>query len=199
MCRNMSFWCNKEKMKSDILIVGVGGQGIILTSDIISKAALKDGFNVKKAETHGMAQRGGSVITHVRISNSDIYSPLIPKGKVDVLIGFEPMEALRYMGYINRKNKNSIMIVNRNPIEIENYPDINEIISEIKRHRNSIILNALELANKAGNVLTQNIVMLGAASRYLPIDRDTLKETIKGNVKRAINENLKAFELGSQI
>ncbi len=199
MCRNMSFWCNKEKMKSDILIVGVGGQGIILTSDIISKAALKDGFNVKKAETHGMAQRGGSVITHVRISNSDIYSPLIPKGKVDVLIGFEPMEALRYMGYINRKNKNSIMIVNRNPIEIENYPDINEIISEIKRHRNSIILNALELANKAGNVLTQNIVMLGAASRYLPIDRDTLKETIKENVKRAINENLKAFELGSQI
>jgi len=195
----MSFWCNKEKMKSDILIVGVGGQGIILTSDIISKAALKDGFNVKKAETHGMAQRGGSVITHVRISNSDIYSPLIPKGKVDVLIGFEPMEALRYMGYINRKNENSIMIVNRNPIEIENYPDINEIISEIKRHRNSIILNALELANKAGNVLTQNIVMLGAASRYLPIDRDTLKETIKENVKRAINENLKAFELGSQI
>ena len=186
-------------MKSDILIVGVGGQGIILTSDIISKAALKDGFNVKKAETHGMAQRGGSVITHVRISNSDIYSPLIPKGKVDVLIGFEPMEALRYMGYINRKNENSIMIVNRNPIEIENYPDINEIISEIKRHRNSIILNALELANKAGNVLTQNIVMLGAASRYLPIDRDTLKETIKENVKRAINENLKAFELGSQI
>ncbi|OYT55118.1 MAG: indolepyruvate oxidoreductase [Candidatus Altiarchaeales archaeon ex4484_2] len=179
-------------MISDILIVGVGGQGIILASDILSNAALRQDLNVKTTETHGMAQRGGSVVTHVRLSNSDIYSPLIPKGNVDVLIAFEPLEALRYLDYVS---KETFIVVNSNPIKMHDYPDMDSILEELGG-RNALVVDALELAGEAGNVLTQNIVLLGASSSHLPLKREILKETIKQMVKRAVDENLKAFQLG---
>lgn len=182
-------------MKSDILIVGVGGQGIILASEILSRAALGQGLNIKKAETHGMAQRGGSVVTHVRLSDSVIYSPLIPWGTADVMIAFEPLEALRYLKYIN---ENTALIVNSNPVKIADYPDVGEILAEIEKYGNPVILDALKLAEEAGNTLTQNTVILGAASRYIPVKKEIIKETIRETVKKAVDENLKAFELGAQ-
>ncbi len=179
-------------MKSDILIAGVGGQGIILVSDILSNAALGLNLNVKKAETHGMAQRGGSVVTHVRLSDSEICSPLIPEGGVDVLIAFEPLEALRYLGYVSEE---TFIVVNSNPIWIKNYPEMGSILGVLKE-RNALVVDALSLAGQAGNVLTQNIVLLGASSAHLPLKKEILKETIKDTVKRAVDENLKAFQLG---
>ncbi|MEA1924761.1 MAG: indolepyruvate oxidoreductase subunit beta [Candidatus Altiarchaeota archaeon] len=179
-------------MKSDILIAGVGGQGIILASDIISNAALRQGLNVKTTETHGMAQRGGSVLTHVRLSDSEICSPLIPKGGVDVLIAFEPLEALRYLDYVS---KETFIVVNSNPLVMDNYPGMDDILGKL-RGRNALVVDALRLAGEAGNVLTQNIVLLGASSSHLPLKREVLEETIKQTVKRAVDENLKAFQLG---
>ena len=116
-------------MKCDVLVVGVGGQGIILTSNVLANTALNQKLEVKKSETHGMAQRGGSVISYVRISDSSIHSPLIPKGEVDVLIAYEPLEALRYLDYLNEK---SALIVNNNPIRTANYPELGEILAEIE-------------------------------------------------------------------
>ncbi len=179
-------------MKSDILIAGVGGQGIMLASKILSNAALKQRLNVKKAETHGMAQRGGSVVTHVRLSDSEIHSPLIPKGGVDVLIAFEPLEALRYLDYAS---KETFIVVNSTPIEIDNYPGMDDILEELEE-RNTLVVDALELARNAGNALTQNTVLLGASLNHLPLKREVMEETIRETVKRAVDENLKAFQLG---
>jgi len=183
-------------MKCDILVVGVGGQGIILTSNVLAYAALNQKLEVKKSETHGMAQRGGSVVSHVRLSDSAIHSPLIPKGEVDILIAYEPVEALRYLDYLK---EDSALIVNNNPIKTANYPELDQVIGEIEKHKNSVILDSLAIAERAGNVLTQNVVLVGAASKYLPFTKKVLVDTIKDTVKRAVDENLLAFKLGSEI
>ncbi len=180
-------------MRYNILIVGVGGQGILLISDIVSKAALKQGLYVKKSETHGMAQREGSVITHVRISDGEVFSPLIPRGSADMILAFEPLEALRYLDYLR---KDSVFIVNKNPVNVKNYPPLEDVLRAVEKQKNSVLVDAKKLAMEAGHPLTQNIVMLGAGSRYMPIDSGILRKTIKSGVKRAVEENLKAFELG---
>lgn len=181
-------------MKYNMLIVGVGGQGILLVSEIISKAAMKSGFYVKKSETHGMAQRGGSVMTHIRFADEEVHSPLIPKGSLDMLLAFEPLEALRYLSYLGEDSK---LIVNSNPVNVENYPPIEEVLKEIRKQENSLLVDAKKLAIEAGHPLTQNTVMLGAASKRLPIKKEVLEENIRKGVKRALEENLKAFKLGS--
>lgn len=183
-------------MKYDTLIAGVGGQGIILVSEIIAEAALMDGFYAKKSETHGMAQRGGSVVTHLRIADKEVYSPLIPKNKADMLLAFEPLEALRYIDYIQ---KNAKVIVNTNPIKVADYPPIESILDELKKQGDILFVDATKKAVEAGNPLTQNIVMLGAASTYLPTKKESLIKSIRENVKKAVEENIKAFDLGSKI
>jgi len=178
-------------MKCDVIIVGVGGQGILLTSNIISQAALDSGLDVKKSETHGMAQRGGSVVTHVRIGDK-VNSILIPKGEADVLIASEPVEALRYMDYLGSKGK---AIVNSVPIKVPGYPDTKQVMDELKK-QGAVVLDALEIAKKAGHPLTQNVVLVGAASKYLPMNEDSLKSSIKKIVSKKLDENLAAFDLG---
>jgi indolepyruvate ferredoxin oxidoreductase, beta subunit len=178
-------------MKYDVLVVGVGGQGILLTSNIIAEAALRSGYDVKKSETHGMAQRGGSVLTHVRIGGK-VDGILIPKGEADLLIASEPVEALRYMDYLSKDGK---AIVSSKPIKVPGYPDDSAVEAELK-HQGALMLDALHLAHKAGNQLTQNTVLIGAASKYLPFKEGVLIETIKRIIPKKLEENLKAYELG---
>ncbi len=182
-------------MKYDILIAGVGGQGILLVSEIISNAALSEGLYVKKSETHGMAQRGGSVISHVRISDSEAASPLIPYGKADLLLAFEPLEALRYLKYLGADSQ---VVINKNPVKLDGCPPLEEILKELGDLGNTKIVDAKEIARRAGHVMTQNIAMLGIASRSLPLNKEAIQKSIKDKVKRALEENLQAFELGLQ-
>ncbi len=189
-------------MKLNIIIVGVGGQGALTTSGIIARAAMRAGLNVISAETHGMAQRGGSVEVHVRIG--DVMSPLIPEGGADVMIALEPSEALRYAKFLNR---DSIVILNTRKIippsvtaGIGEYPEIDEIIAELKKISSRVIpVNASELAEKAGNVLATNVVVVGMLLGYfdLPFTLKHVEEVIKEVLpERIVELNLKALKMG---
>ena len=190
-------------MKFDLIIVGVGGQGVILASDIIGRSAVKEGMPVRSAETHGMAQRGGSVENHIRIGIN--FGPLIPEGDADALLGFEPVEAIRCSHLLSR---DGIAIINTEriiPVSVSSgaftYPDVESLFKEVKKvFRNVITLNATKIAKKAGDVMTANTVMLGVLARYLPIKEKTIIQTLKESVPKSLLEaNLKAFELGKGL
>lgn len=184
----------------DILMVGIGGQGTILASNILGEACLIEGRHVKGAETHGMAQRGGSVESHIRIDG--LFGPLIPPGKADLLISFDLLEALRYSHYLKEKGN---MVVNRHlvlPTSVftQNHPapSQDEIIEALKKHA-LCLLDADKLAQDAGSPLSQNVVMLGAASPSIPLKPESLLDAVKRLVpKKTIDINVKAFELGRE-
>ena len=180
---------------TDVFICGVGGQGILLASEILSDVALAKGLDIKKSEVHGMAQRGGSVVSHVRFGET-IYSPVIAEGEADILASFEKMEALRWIQFVKPGGKvivNSQEIV---PSGMETYPPaIDRKISE--RVPDAMFIDALKLAKEAGHLRAVNIVMLGAFSHFLGFSEDEWKSAIKARVpKKTIEINLKAFELG---
>ncbi|NPU87112.1 indolepyruvate ferredoxin oxidoreductase subunit beta [Methanothrix sp.] len=185
--------------KCDIVIVGVGGQGVILISEIIGRAALKAGLPVRAAETHGMAQRGGSVINHTRLGC--IYGPMVPEGGADLLVALEPAEALRYGRYLS---SGGVVLVNTKPVLPTTvttghfrYPDIEEILAPLRGVGRVIPMNATEIAERAGNSQTANIVMLGAMSRFMPIEEALILDALKDSVPaKFIDVNLKAFEMG---
>jgi len=185
-----------------LVLVGVGGQGNILAARLVGEACVAVGIPAVVSEIHGMAQRGGIVETDVVIG--DATSPIVSEGEADVLIGFEPSETLRSL---NKCNENTVVITNVKPlppftvaIGQGTYPDIDEALALIKaRVRSLIILNGDELAEKAGNPLSLNMVMLGAliGAEVIPLGEDALKETIARSTKQAFLEsNLKAFDLG---
>ena len=152
-------------MKIDIILCGVGGMGALSSAAIISKAALDMGWYMKQAETHGMSQRGGDVQSHLRISDEPIASDLIPEGQCDIILSVEPMEALRYLPFLN---KNGWVITNKNPfINIPNYPNQDELMAEINKIPNHIIFDADAIAKEIKNPKGANMVVLGAASKYL--------------------------------
>jgi indolepyruvate ferredoxin oxidoreductase, beta subunit len=182
----------------DILIVGIGGQGTILASNILGEACLIEGRHVKGAETHGMAQRGGSVESHIRIDGQ--YGPLIAPGEADLLVSFDLLESLRYSHYLRNDGK---IIVNRHlvlPTSVYTQklvaPSEDEIIAALKSHE-LCLLDADRIAIEAGSPLSQNVVMLGAASKWMPLKPETLLESVKRLVpKKTIEINVKAFEMG---
>jgi len=185
-----------------LVLVGVGGQGNILASRLVGEACVAAGIPAVVSEIHGMAQRGGIVETDVVIG--DATSPIVSGGEADVLIGFEPSETLRAL---NKCNENTVVITNVKPlppftvaIGQGTYPDIDEALALIKaRVRSLISLNGDELAEKAGNLLSLNMVMLGAliGSGVIPLEEGALKEAIAKSTKQAFLEsNLKAFDLG---
>ena len=191
----------KQKQKFDLLITGVGGQGAILASDIIGKAAVSAGLSIRAAETHGMAQRGGSVENHIRIG-TDLGS-MIPKKGADLLLALEPMEAVRYLNYLK---DGGIIIVNTEtivPVTVSSgmakYPEVSKILEALEKKYEVKAFNADEVATEAGNRLAMNVVMVGAVSNYLPIPVEALLESVKGLVPpKTIGINVKAFELGRE-
>jgi len=187
----------------NIVIAGVGGQGVILAGNIIGDAALSAGYDVKKTDTLGMAQRGGSVISHLRIAE-EVYSPLISKGKVDILLAFEKLEAARWAGWLR---PGGIAVVNNQalpPLSVsmgnERYPTDNEIIAVIKeKTKDYYIVDGTEIAAELGNIKTLNIFMLGCISMFLPIENRIWEESIVNNLSQKVVElNMKAFKAGGQ-
>lgn len=187
----------------NLLITGVGGQGVILMSELLGKAAVTDNLRVRGSEVLGMAVRGGSVTSIIRIGD-EVYGPLIPMGKCDVLIGMEPSEALRNIAYLS---KSSLVIINTAvtvPFTVSvgesTYPSSEQILEKLGKASGRIIqLDAAQIAQEAGSLLTTNIVMLGAlfSTELLPIKIATIKETIQARFPAKVAPvNIKAFDLG---
>ena len=188
-------------MKIDIILCGVGGMGALSSAAIISKAALDMGWYMKQAETHGMSQRGGDVQSHLRISDEPIASDLIPEGQCDIILSVEPMEALRYLPFLN---KNGWVITNKNPfINIPNYPNQDELMTEINKIPNHIIFDADAIAKEIKNPKGANMVVLGAASKYLKIDIEKLEDAVRSIFGKKgddiVNANINALRAGRAI
>lgn len=185
-------------MKLDIILAGVGGQGILSIATIIGEAALKSGYNLKQAEVHGMSQRGGDVQSHLRISDKEIFSDLISMGKCDMILSVEPMESLRYLPYLSA---DGWLVTNvKSFVNIPNYPEMNEITNNIEKIKNNISINADEIAKELGSPRSMNMVMLGAASEFMNINISDLESAIKEVFAKkgdsVIESNLKAFQSG---
>jgi len=188
----------QDLMKQDIILAGVGGQGILSIAFVIDNAALKQGFDFKQAEVHGMAQRGGAVQSHVRISDHPVYSDLIPKGVADMILSVEPMESVRYLDYLSPEG---IVVTSRSPfVNIPDYPDIDEVLSAIETVTNRVIVDSEKLAKEAGSPKAQNMVMLGAASPHLILEEENLKHFIRVLFEprgdKIVEMNINAFDLG---
>ncbi len=184
----------------NILLVGVGGQGILLASEILSEVLMLGGFDVKKAEVHGMAQRGGSVVSHVRFGKK-VFSPIIPEGEGDILFGFELLETYRYLPLLKKDGQvvvNDLQIVPPGvALGKEDYP--RDIPAKIKQaFPRTRVVNGMDLAVKAGNMRTVNTVLLGTLSTMMDIPRETWRQALKNMVPaRFLEANLEAFELGA--
>ncbi len=186
-------------MKYDIILSGVGGQGVLSVGAIIALSAMKAGFQVKQSEVHGMAQRGGAVLANLRISDNDVAADLIAQGTAAMVLSMEPLESLRYVGYLSPEG---ILVTSKNPIEnITNYPDIDDVYGQIKKLPSYRMVDSDALAREAGSMLATNMVMVGAASSSLPIDAEILQDAIKQIFGRkgehVVDVNLKAFQLGA--
>lgn len=186
--------------KTNILIVGVGGQGTLLARVLLGNLALLKGYDVKLSEVHGMAQRGGSVVTHVKISEGTVNSPLIEEGDADVIIAFEELEAYRWLPYLK---KGGTMYVNTQQIlpmpvimgQAEYPADVMKTLDEKAGAVKAF--DALRIAEECGSVKAVNVVLLGAASKDLPFDEDAWIKVIEENVKpKFVELNKKAFEMG---
>ena len=188
-------------MKINVILAGVGGQGILTIAAILDTAALASNLNIKQSEVHGMSQRGGAVQSHVRISDTEIYSDLIPQGKADMIISVEPMELLRYLPFLK---KDGLLVTDSNPFNnITDYPELEELYSEIKSYPNTILVDAKKLAKDLGNSRATNIVLLGAASSQLPLSDESLEQAIKTLFERKgekiVSKNIEAFNKGKEI
>jgi indolepyruvate ferredoxin oxidoreductase beta subunit len=188
-------------MKSDIILAGVGGQGILSIAATIGMAALMNDLHMKQAEVHGMSQRGGAVQSHMRVSKNEIASDLIPMGGADLILSVEPMESLRYLSYMN---ENGWLVTNTTPfVNIPNYPDMEDVLSEIKKIKNHIAIDADTIAADIGSKRSSNIVMLGAASPYIDIPFENFEygiQTIFGRKgEEIVNKNLEALRAGREF
>lgn len=189
-------------MKIDIILCGVGGMGALSSAAIISKAALEMGMYMKQAETHGMSQRGGDVQSHLRLSDQPIASDLIPEGECDIILSVEPMEALRYLPFLNRET--GWVITNQNPfVNIPNYPDHEAVLAEVRKIKNHILFDADKIAKEINNPKGTNMVVLGAASKYLGIDIEKLEAAVRSNFARKgdaiIDANIAALRAGREV
>ena len=189
-------------MKIDIILCGVGGMGALSSAAIISKAALSMGMYMKQAETHGMSQRGGDVQSPLRLSDQPIASDLIPEGECDIILSVEPMEALRYLPFLNRET--GWVITNQNPfVNIPNYPDQEAVLADVRKIKNHILFDADKIAKEINNPKGTNMVVLGAASKYLGIDIEKLEAAVRSNFARKgdaiIDANIAALRAGREV
>ena len=185
-------------MKNDIILSGVGGQGILSIAAAIGLAAVENDLYLKQSEVHGMSQRGGDVQSHLRLSDKPVSSDLIPYGSANLIISAEPMESLRYLPWLS---KDGWLVTSSDPyINITDYPPVEDILSEIKKIRNHKIIDADKIAREAGSVRSGNMVILGAASPFIMLSADSIENAIRKLFEKKgaemIDINLRAFRMG---
>lgn len=188
-------------MKSDIILSGVGGQGIVSIAAIIGTAALENGLQIKQSEVHGMSQRGGAVSSHLRIADTDIASDLVPYGAADLILSVEPMECLRYLPYLSPEGW---LVSNTTPfVNIDNYPEVDAIMAEISKVKNHITLDADSIAKKVGHSRMSNMVALGAALPFIDIPFEKFEAGIRRIFGRKGDEvvqmNIDALKAGREV
>jgi hypothetical protein len=187
-------------MKIDIVLAGVGGQGILSIATILGAAALKENLYLKQAEVHGMSQRGGDVQSNLRISSSPIASDLIPLGGADLIVSLEPMEALRYLPYLSKKGW---IVTNTNPfVNIDNYPEMENVMGELESQDNVVAFNMDDMAKEVASPRSSNMVLLGACAPFIEMEPEKIEDGIRsvfGAKGEAIVEsNIKAFRAGME-
>lgn len=187
-------------MKTDIILCGVGGQGILSIATIIGEAAMRENLYIKQAEVHGMSQRGGDVQSNLRLSDQPISSDIIALGDADVIISMEPMEALRYLPYLS---KNGWVITSSAPFKnIPNYPDVEKLQADLDKLKNVIVLDIDRLAKENGTPRSANVILLGAAQKALGIDYTKLEDAIRRVFARkgdaVVEANIKALAIGRE-
>ncbi len=187
-------------MKNDIILSGVGGQGILSIAAVIGYAAVENNLYLKQAEVHGMSQRGGDVQSHFRLADKPVASDLIPYGEADLILSVEPMEALRYLPWLS---EDGWLVTNSNPfVNIPDYPDTVDLLDEIRKVKNNLIVDADNIAKDTGSVRAANIVMLGAASHFIELPLESLENAIRKLFGRKGDEiidlNLKALAAGRE-
>lgn len=185
-------------MSRNIMIVGVGGQGTLLASRILGNTVIKQGFDVKVSEVHGMSQRGGSVVTYVKYGK-EVYSPVIDKGGADIILAFEELEALRALPYLKKGGKIVVNTQKIDPMPVitgaVEYPE--NIIEKLSSKADVIAVNALDVANEAGNSKAVNVVLIGVLAKRTDIPYDVWLSTLKETVpEKFLDVNVKAFNLG---
>lgn len=185
-------------MKNDIIIAGVGGQGILSIAAVIGYAALENNLYLKQSEVHGMSQRGGDVQSHFRLSDKPVASDLIPHGEADLIISMEPMESLRYLPWLSTRGW---LVTNSEPfVNITDYPAAEDLFDEIRKIKNNIIIDADRIAKEVGSVKAGNVVLLGAASPYISMPFESLVNGVRKLFGRKGEEiveiNLKALKAG---
>ena len=188
-------------MKTDIILCGVGGQGILSIATIIGEAAMKENMYIKQAEVHGMSQRGGDVQSNLRISSEPIASDLIPLGQADVIISMEPMEALRYLPFLS---KDGWIITSATPfVNIPNNPEMEKVNAALNNVKNVIVVDIEQLAKDNGVPRSANVILLGAAQKALGIEYAKLEEAVKRVFARKgekiVEANIKALALGREM
>lgn len=186
--------------KCDIVLAGVGGQGVLSISAVIANAALASRLEVKQAEVHGMSQRGGAVQSHLRLSPTTIWSDLVPRGTADLILSMEPLESLRYIEWIS---PGGTVVTSGDPVRnIPDYPDFEELIATIHRVPGALVVEAERLAREAGSAKATNMVMIGAAASLLPLTPAAIEESIRRMFGRkgdkVVETNLAAFRAGRE-
>lgn len=187
-------------MKTDIVLAGVGGQGILSIATILANAALAENLHIKQAEVHGMSQRGGDVHSMLRLSSDPIASDLIRRGTADLVVSLEPMEALRYVPFLSKKGW---IVTNTVPfLNIEKYPEMETVMADLERHGNVVAFDVDTVAKEVASPRTSNMVLMGAASPFIELDADAIERaiaTVFGPKGDAIVEmNVKAFRAGRE-
>lgn len=185
-------------MKSDIVLAGVGGQGILTIATILGAAALNDNLYLKQAEVHGMSQRGGDVQSNLRLSSDPIHSDLIPLGGADLIVSLEPMEALRYLPFIS---KEGWIVTNSTPfVNIDNYPGMEDVEKELRNHPHVVMFDMDALAKEVATARSSNLVLLGAASPFIEIAPEKIEEAIRAlfipKGEKIVDANIAAFRAG---
>jgi len=185
-------------MKCDIVLAGVGGQGILSIATVLGLAAVENNLYLKQAETHGMSQRGGAVQSYLRLSDQPIFSDLIPSGEAQLILSVEPLEALRYLSYLSERG---YVITNTTPfINISDYPDQGDLLETIAQLPRVVAIDAENVAKRAGNAKSSNMVMLGAAAPFIDLPLQSLEQSIRDIFSKKgaeiVEINLKAFHAG---